>query len=108
MYVFFLMLRRPPRSTRTDTLFPYTTLFRSLAGKPIANCAVDVWSGDGEGFYDMQKGADAGMALRARFHTDANGNYRFWSIKPSFYPVPDDGPVGGKIGRASGRERECQ
>src|SRR3546814_16998838 len=27
---FFLMRRRPPRSTRTDTLFPYTTLFRSL------------------------------------------------------------------------------
>src|SRR3546814_16975335 len=27
--LFFLMLRRPPRSTRTDTLFPYTTLFRS-------------------------------------------------------------------------------
>src|SRR3546814_6492561 len=29
---FFLMIRRPPRSTRTDTLFPYTTLFRSLIG----------------------------------------------------------------------------
>src|SRR3546814_3494230 len=29
--VFFLMIRRPPRSTRTDTLFPYTTLFRSPA-----------------------------------------------------------------------------
>src|SRR3546814_7503900 len=28
--VFFLMTRRPPRSTRTDTLFPYTTLFRSV------------------------------------------------------------------------------
>src|SRR3546814_2571620 len=28
--VFFLMIRRPPRSTRTDTLFPYTTLFRSM------------------------------------------------------------------------------
>src|SRR3546814_19379120 len=28
---FFLMIRRPPRSTRTDTLFPYTTLFRSQA-----------------------------------------------------------------------------
>src|SRR3546814_11881113 len=28
---FFLMIRRPPRSTRTDTLFPYTTLFRSGA-----------------------------------------------------------------------------
>src|SRR3546814_10792347 len=30
--VFFLMIRRPPRSTRTDTLFPYTTLFRSRRG----------------------------------------------------------------------------
>src|SRR3546814_19460844 len=39
---FFLMIRRPPRSTRTDTLFPYTTLFRSWDGtggavaKPVA------------------------------------------------------------------------
>src|SRR3546814_20719234 len=30
-YFFLLMRRRPPRSTRTDTLFPYTTLFRSIA-----------------------------------------------------------------------------
>src|SRR3546814_2949283 len=32
MFVFFVMIRRPPRSTRTDTLFPYTTLFRSGGG----------------------------------------------------------------------------
>src|SRR3546814_1533069 len=32
--VFFLMRRRPPRSTRTDTLFPYTTLFRSWRCRP--------------------------------------------------------------------------
>src|SRR3546814_6194278 len=32
MFFFFLMIRRPPRSTRTDTLFPYTTLFRSYPG----------------------------------------------------------------------------
>src|SRR3546814_14431269 len=30
LLLFFLMIRRPPRSTRTDTLFPYTTLFRSI------------------------------------------------------------------------------
>src|SRR3546814_5171340 len=30
--VFFLMIRRPPRATRTDTLFPYSTLFRSPSG----------------------------------------------------------------------------
>ena len=69
------------------------------AGKSIANCAVDVWSGDGEGFYDMQKGPDAGMALRARFRTDKDGNYRFWSIKHSYDPVPADGPVGGMLHR---------
>src|SRR3546814_6973566 len=32
---FFLMIRRPPRSTRTDTLFPYTTLFRSALPRPV-------------------------------------------------------------------------
>src|SRR3546814_5500482 len=36
LFFFFLMIRRPPRSTRTDTLFPYTTLFRSAAPLPIA------------------------------------------------------------------------
>src|SRR3546814_11210571 len=40
--LFFLMIRRPPRSTRTDTLFPYTTLFRSPAVPEISDfaCAV--------------------------------------------------------------------
>src|SRR3546814_2090713 len=39
---FFLMIRRPPRSTRTDTLFPYTTLFRS-AGRPSPGSSVRTW-----------------------------------------------------------------
>src|SRR3546814_4456405 len=43
---FFLMIRRPPRSTRTDTLFPYTTLFRSAGdvdpvGEPHSEVAAD-------------------------------------------------------------------
>ena len=80
----------------------YAGKVTDTAGKPIANCCVDVWSGDGEGVYDMQKEGDAGMQLRARFHTDAKGEYRFWSIKPTFYPVPDDGPVGEML-RAMGR-----
>src|SRR3546814_2214371 len=33
LFFFFLMIRQPPRSTRTDTLFPYTTLFRSAEAK---------------------------------------------------------------------------
>src|SRR3546814_10878996 len=35
---FFLMIRRPPRSTRTDTLFPYTTLFRSFVAGTSRGC----------------------------------------------------------------------
>ena len=72
------------------------------AGKPIANCRIDVWSGDDEGLYDLQKGADAPMQLRATMYTDQNGDYSFWSIRPSYYPVPDDGPV-GKMLRLMGR-----
>jgi hydroxyquinol 1,2-dioxygenase len=75
-------------------------------GAPVADCCLDVWSGDGDGVYDMQMGSEdgqeVGMRLRARFHTDADGRYRFWSIKPTFYPVPDNGPVGDML-RAMGR-----
>src|SRR3546814_11632355 len=42
----FLMIRRPPRSTRTDTLFPYTTLFRSLGlvGAALAQIGQEVFA----------------------------------------------------------------
>src|SRR3546814_11978968 len=40
---FFLMIRRPPRSTRTDTLFPYTTLFRSMRCASVRTCWVRDW-----------------------------------------------------------------
>src|SRR3546814_2188576 len=45
MYVLFLMIRRPPRSTRTDTLFPYTTLFRSALRKFSQRVHIEVTSG---------------------------------------------------------------
>src|SRR3546814_16509658 len=40
---FFLMIRRPPRSTRTDTLFPYTTLFRSFGKIGVTPEAASTW-----------------------------------------------------------------
>src|SRR3546814_20358660 len=45
LVVFFLMIRRPPRSTRTDTLFPYTTLFRSNGQAPARLRASRQWHG---------------------------------------------------------------
>src|SRR3546814_13441070 len=45
--LFFLMIRRPPRSTRTDTRFPYTTLFRSRADRR-AGCVGAMHAGHGD------------------------------------------------------------
>src|SRR3546814_12241667 len=50
IFIFFLMIRRPPRSTRTDTLFPYTTLFRSShkisgRGRPAHSAQISTLSG---------------------------------------------------------------
>ncbi|MDQ2639828.1 MAG: hydroxyquinol 1,2-dioxygenase [Pseudomonadota bacterium] len=71
-------------------------------GAPIAGALLDIWSGDGEGNYDMQMPEDVGMKARGRIRTDNGGRYSFWSIKPNHYPVPTDGPVGRmleKMGR---------
>ena len=71
-------------------------------GKPLAGALLDVWSGDGDGKYDVQLSAEPTMKARGRFRTDAEGRYWFWSIRPEFYPVPDDGTVGEML-RATDR-----
>src|SRR3546814_12111821 len=58
---FFLMIRRPPRSTRTDTLFPYTTLFLS-GGEQCGGRTADLHDGSGEG------GEGRGCDLHRRGH----------------------------------------
>src|SRR3546814_14675566 len=76
---FFLMIRRPPRSTRTDTLFPYTTLFRSLVGecRPVHALRTDRFA---VGLYHHQQGehlvkaracrcGQAGEHFRSEEHT---------------------------------------
>ena len=63
-------------------------------GAPVANAIVDVWHSDAEGFYDVQVPELSGPTLRARFHSDSQGRFRFWTIVPRYYPIPDDGTVG--------------
>jgi hydroxyquinol 1,2-dioxygenase len=63
-------------------------------GMPIPNATLDVWQSDAEGHYDLQMPDLDGTALRAIFHTDADGSFFFRTIKPAFYPIPYDGPVG--------------
>jgi hydroxyquinol 1,2-dioxygenase len=72
----------------------YSGRVLSVDGQPLENALLDIWSGDGEGNYDMQMPEDTGMKARGRIRTDAEGRYWFRSIRPTFYPVPTDGPVG--------------
>jgi len=71
-------------------------------GQPLAGALLDVWSGDGEGKYDVQLAPEPVMKARGRFRTDTEGRYFFWSILPAYYPIPDDGPVGDMM-RATNR-----
>lgn len=68
---------------------------------PVPQAVVDVWQSNSDGFYDVQLPDQDGPVLRARFHTDADGRLRFWTIVPSEYPIPDDGPVGEMLDAAS-------
>src|SRR3546814_7227319 len=61
VFFFFLMIRRPPRSTRTDTRFPYTTLFRSLVGIDISEKMLQ--HADRKAVYDTLLCADVVTAL---------------------------------------------
>jgi hydroxyquinol 1,2-dioxygenase len=73
------------------------------AGNPIANALIDVWQTNEDGFYDVQqKGVQPDWNLRGVFTTNEKGEYWFRSVKPRYYPIPDDGPV-GKMLAALGR-----
>lgn len=72
-------------------------------GQPISGAKIDVWQANDEGFYDVQqKGLQPDFNLRGVFRTGTDGSYHFKGVKPKFYPIPADGPVGQmleKLGR---------
>ncbi|SEH74279.1 hydroxyquinol 1,2-dioxygenase [Rhizobium tibeticum] len=64
-------------------------------GQPITDALIDVWQANDEGFYDVQqKGIQPDFNLRGVFRTGPDGRYWFRAVKPKYYPIPDDGPVG--------------
>lgn len=63
-------------------------------GTALAGALIDVWHSDRDGFYDVQRTDLDHHALRARLRTDDEGRFRFRTIMPAAYPIPDDGPVG--------------
>ncbi|UVF22208.1 intradiol ring-cleavage dioxygenase (plasmid) [Microvirga terrae] len=67
---------------------------RSADGQMLDGAVIDIWHSDPDGFYDVQRSDLEEPTFRARFRTDVQGQFHFWSIMPKFYPIPDDGPVG--------------
>src|SRR3546814_1189522 len=89
------MIRRPPRSTRTDTLFPYTTLFRSVldAQNKATRIALDM--GVLEGTRNLNYKVQGASALQLSEVSD-NGQFtvmRFPNqrVIPALFPVNPDG-----------------
>src|SRR3546814_5202652 len=82
--VFFLLIRRPPRSTRTDTLFPYTTLFRS--GAPLYALAANRYFEDDDGL-----SLDAGGFVAALEYASGIKAELFGKPAPGFFQAALDG-----------------
>src|SRR3546814_1592557 len=84
------MIRRPPRSTRTDTLFPYTTLFRSIVQLVQAGydgyLYVDYYTVEGQvvHLYPNPGEPDSGRVLRGGERFNVGESARTWSVGPPF------------------------
>jgi catechol 1,2-dioxygenase len=63
-------------------------------GQPVADALIEVWQTAPNQLYDVQDRDQPQGHLRASFRTDIAGTYRFRTIMPVSYPIPDDGPAG--------------
>jgi protocatechuate 3,4-dioxygenase beta subunit len=71
-------------------------------GKALSGAIVDVWQNATNRLYAVQDDLQSPENLRGRFRTEADGAFRFRTVRPVDYPIPDDGPVGRML-RATGR-----
>ena len=76
----------------------FTGCVCDIDGRPVERACLDVWSDNALGFYDVQQpGIQPQWNNRGRFVTGPDGQYSFRGIKPTSYPIPDDGPVGSLL-----------
>jgi hydroxyquinol 1,2-dioxygenase len=74
----------------------------STTGEPVPTATIEVWQADDDGFYDVQLADLDGLRGRGHLKPDADGRFWFWSVRPTAYPIPQDGPV-GELLAAAGR-----
>jgi hydroxyquinol 1,2-dioxygenase len=71
-------------------------------GEPIAGAEVDVWQNGPDRLYAVQDPSAPLDHLRGKFRTEHDGTYALLAVRPTPYPIPEDGPVGAML-RATGR-----
>ncbi len=69
-------------------------------GQPIAGVELDVWQNDANRLYAVQDPEAPEEHLRGRFLTRDDGSYAFLGVRPTPYPIPNDGPVGRMLAAA--------
>jgi len=89
-----------PRDSGTPMIVSGRVL--DLGGRPIAGAKLDVWQADSSGLYDSQYADSSELHMRGMFHTDDEGRYLVRTVRPVYYAIPDDGPVGRML-RATNR-----
>ncbi|KAJ5468325.1 Intradiol ring-cleavage dioxygenasecore [Penicillium sp. IBT 31633x] len=62
--------------------------------KPLVGATVEVWQASTNGLYEQQDPEQVEFNLRGKFKTDEEGRYWFYCLRPTPYPVPNDGPAG--------------
>lgn len=74
---------------------------RDRDGSPIEGAVIDVWQNATNRLYAVQDPNQPSGNLRGRWRTGADGAYRFTTVRPVSYSIPDDGPVGGLLERTN-------
>ncbi len=69
----------------------------SVSGEAVSGAHIEVWEADEDGFYDVQHDDLQEPRGRGHLYASDDGRYWFWSVKPTAYPIPVDGPVGGLL-----------
>jgi hydroxyquinol 1,2-dioxygenase len=73
----------------------------SVTGEPVPDAHLEVWQADDDGLYDVQQAGLEEPRGRGHLYAAADGRYWFWTVKPTFYPIPVDGPVGSLLASAN-------
>ena len=77
-----------------DYTLMYGTVMDHITGAPIENAELDVWHTAPNGLYEQQDPDQPDYNLRGRFATGKDGKYEFVCLRPTSYPIPNDGPSG--------------